>query len=99
MFRNAWFLGAPQAAAENQGLSASREWDTRATGETAVSPRSWTCLACGEPLRPTPYPSGRGFKAVCMGTDSNPHRFQMYVSKLRRQDVLLLLCAEFHTKC
>jgi hypothetical protein len=86
------FLGAPQADAENLRLSPLCEGDPRFTGETtALNPHSWSCLACGEPLQLVHlYPSGRGFELLCEGTDSNPHRLRMYVSKLRKEDALFL---------
>jgi hypothetical protein len=84
------FLGAAQATAENQQLYPLCETDPRFMSETTpVNLHSWTCPACGEPLQPTLYPSGRGLELLCKGTDSNPHNLTIYVSKLRKEDASL----------
>ena len=92
------FLGAPKPAVENQQPSAPCEGDTRVTGETTpVERHSWDirkarCPGCGETLRLIRvFPSGRGFEMRCDGTDSNPHRAQLFITRLQKGEALRIL--------
>jgi hypothetical protein len=86
------FLGAPQAAAEDQRLSALCEPDASLTGEAApVNRHPLPCPICSGPLLLRLYAKGRGFQLVCRGTNSNPHKFEMHYKQPRKGDALLLL--------
>ena len=45
---------------------------------------SWTCPLCNSPLILTEYPSKRGFRLTCKGTDSVPHRMRIYLEGFRK---------------
>jgi hypothetical protein len=45
---------------------------------------SWACPVCNSPLILTEYPSKRGFRLTCKGTDSVPHRLRIYLEGFRK---------------
>jgi len=45
---------------------------------------SWACPLCNSPLILSEYPSKRGFRLTCKGTDSIPHRLRIYLEGFRK---------------
>jgi hypothetical protein len=45
---------------------------------------SWVCPVCNSLLILTEYPSKRGFRLTCKGTDAVPHRLRIYLEGFRK---------------
>jgi hypothetical protein len=45
---------------------------------------SWVCPVCNSQMILTEYPSKRGFRLLCKGTDSIPHRLRIYLEGFRK---------------
>jgi hypothetical protein len=45
---------------------------------------SWACPVCNSPVILTEYPSKRGFRLTCKGTDAIPHRLRIYLEGFRK---------------
>lgn len=45
---------------------------------------SWACPVCNSPLILTEYPSKRGWRLTCKGTDAIPHRLRIYLEGFRK---------------
>jgi len=45
---------------------------------------TWACPVCNSPLILTEYPSKRGFRLTCKGTDAIPHRLRIYLEGFRK---------------
>jgi hypothetical protein len=45
---------------------------------------SWACPVCNSPLILTEYPSKRGFRLTCKGSDGVPHRLRIYLEGFRK---------------
>jgi hypothetical protein len=45
---------------------------------------SWVCPLCNSSLILTEYPSKRGFRLTCKGTDAIPHRIRIYAEGFRK---------------
>lgn len=45
---------------------------------------SWVCPLCNSELILTEYPSKRGWKLTCKGTDAVPHGLRIYLSGFRK---------------
>jgi hypothetical protein len=50
---------------------------------------SWACPVCNSPLILTEYPSKRGFRLTCKGTDAIPHRLRIYLEGFRKDSSFL----------
>lgn len=51
---------------------------------------SWTCQLCGQTLIVSEYPSKRGFKLQCYGTDAVPHKLRTYLDGFRKDAPFLV---------
>lgn len=45
---------------------------------------AWCCPLCNSPLILTEYPSKRGWRLTCKGTDAIPHRLRIYLEGFRK---------------
>ena len=55
----------------------------------------WICPVCNNELILTEYPSKRGFKLKCKGSDGIPHEMRIYLSGFRKDAPFLPVPIQF----
>jgi hypothetical protein len=51
---------------------------------------NWCCPLCNSPFIVTEYPSKRGYRLTCKGTDEIPHRLRLYLEGYRKDAAFLV---------